>query len=59
MLTAEDREEIKQLVGAIIAESGASASRQHRDAANMRLLSVAVALERRCDHWMIRHPAQF
>jgi hypothetical protein len=39
MLTAEDREEIKQLVGAIIAESGASASRQHRDAANMRLLN--------------------
>jgi hypothetical protein len=38
MLTAKDREEIKQLVGAMIAESGASASRQRRDGANMALL---------------------
>jgi putative toxin-antitoxin system antitoxin component (TIGR02293 family) len=34
MLTAEDREEIKQLVGAMIASSSA----EHRDGANMALL---------------------
>jgi putative toxin-antitoxin system antitoxin component (TIGR02293 family) len=38
MLTTEDREEIKQIVGAMIAESRASTARQHRDGPDMALL---------------------
>jgi putative toxin-antitoxin system antitoxin component (TIGR02293 family) len=38
MPTAEYREEIKQLVGAMIAESGASTARPYSDGANLALL---------------------